>query len=111
MNEADLLTALRRADKLLGWMTQYIGQMAPGDYADCYRDLNEHYIFMASLPKQDSIEEPTMTRTERQSFIAYLRQCTDRQVEGVYRKEKDAGREEYADLAESEARARNITLD
>ena len=45
----ELIGALRRADKLIQWMSAYIGKMAPGNYADCFRDLNEHGIFMDQL--------------------------------------------------------------
>lgn len=41
--------ALERADRLLTWMMQYIGQMAPGEYSDCYVDLNAHCIHMHNL--------------------------------------------------------------
>ena len=45
----ELTAALQRADKLIRWMSSYIGNMAPGDYAECYRDLNEHGMFMDRL--------------------------------------------------------------
>lgn len=38
--------ALERADRLIAWMSRYIGKMAPGDYGDCYADLNAHYLFI-----------------------------------------------------------------
>lgn len=41
-------------------------------------------------------------------FNAYLHQCTDSQVHGVYLKEKSAGREEYAALAANEAIKRGL---
>ena len=44
-------------------------------------------------------------------FSGYLRNCTDRQVQGVYDKEKTAGREPYAELAINEAHRRGINLD
>lgn len=44
--------ALIRADKLIRWMAKYIGQMAPGDYADCFADLNRHFIYMDELKKE-----------------------------------------------------------
>jgi hypothetical protein len=44
------LRAFKRANRLIEWMSAYIGQMAPGDYGDCYSDLNLHGIFMAGLP-------------------------------------------------------------
>ena len=51
-----------------------------------------------------------MTSKDRIEFRLYLRQCTDRQVQGVYDKEKEAGRNEYAELAKDEAAQRGITL-
>jgi hypothetical protein len=38
--------ALERADRLIAWMSKYIGQMAPGDYGECYAELNQHHLFM-----------------------------------------------------------------
>lgn len=43
-------------------------------------------------------------------FAAYLRGCTDRQVRGFWEKEKEAGRDGYAALAETEAVKRGIDL-
>lgn len=54
-------------------------------------------------------DEPT--EQDRAEARAYLRMCTDRQVQGVYDKERAAGREVYAELAEAEAERRGITLD
>lgn len=53
----------------------------------------------------------SMTKSERADFRGYLRQCTDRQVQGVYDKERAAGREEETELAEAEAERRGITLE
>lgn len=39
-------------------------------------------------------------------FASYLRACTDAQVQGVYDKEKAAGREVYTALARAEASRR-----
>lgn len=44
-------------------------------------------------------------------FSAYLKNCTDRQVQGVYDKEMAAGRRIYAQLAVADAERRGITLD
>jgi hypothetical protein len=44
-------------------------------------------------------------------FNGYLANCTDDQVRGVYEKERDAGREEYAELARTEANRRGIVLE
>lgn len=52
-----------------------------------------------------------MTAQEKTNFKAYLRNCTDAQVQVVYDKEKAAGREEEMELAIAEAERRGITLD
>lgn len=44
-------------------------------------------------------------------YMAYLKICTDRQVQGCYEKEKAAGREDYAALCEIEADNREIHLE
>jgi hypothetical protein len=49
MDQTELEAALLRADKLIEWMSGYIGNMAPGAYGDCFRDLNDHFIFMQGL--------------------------------------------------------------
>lgn len=51
-----------------------------------------------------------MTNKDRKEFIAYLRACTDSQVEGVYEKERMARRFDYAQLAAEEAARRGIEL-
>jgi hypothetical protein len=49
-----------------------------------------------------------MTARERSEFKEYLRNCTDRQVQGVLDKEKTAGRRNYADLAQDELERRGL---
>lgn len=44
-------------------------------------------------------------------FRGFLRNATDRQVQGIYDKEKRAGRDAFAELAVSEAEHRGIFLD
>ena len=44
-------------------------------------------------------------------FSSFLRNATDRQVQGIYDKEKRAGRDDYAELAVAEAKRRDIELD
>jgi hypothetical protein len=44
-------------------------------------------------------------------FRGFLGQATDRQVQGIYDKEKSAGRDDYAELAIAEAERRGIILD
>ena len=52
-----------------------------------------------------------MTASDIREFTGYLRNCTDRQVRGVYEKEREAGRDDYAELARIEADRRELTLD
>jgi hypothetical protein len=51
------------------------------------------------------------SESDERDFRAYLEQCTDSQVRGVYEKERDARRTSYAELARQEAARRNVTLD
>jgi hypothetical protein len=44
-------------------------------------------------------------------FRGFLQQATDRQVQGIYDKERRAGRDDYAELAVAEAERRGIFLD
>lgn len=44
-------------------------------------------------------------------FRGFLRNATDRQVQGIYDKEKGAGRDDYAELAVAEAERRGIFLE
>lgn len=52
-----------------------------------------------------------LTKQDRQEFAAYLRNCTDAQVQGVWDKEHQAGRLNYRALAELEALRRGIELE
>lgn len=49
-----------------------------------------------------------MNEQDKIEFNAYLAACTDRQVYGVYDKEKAAGREDYAELAMAELKKRGL---
>lgn len=49
-----------------------------------------------------------MTKRDREEFIAFLRNCTDRQVIGVLEKERAAGRRGYTNLAKAEAERRGL---
>lgn len=51
-----------------------------------------------------------MSRRDRTEFNAYLRICTDLQVFGVIRKERDANRRDYLALAIAEAKSRGLSL-
>jgi hypothetical protein len=53
----------------------------------------------------------TISAQDIREFQQYLDNCTDTQVLGVFRKETDAGREEYAELAHLEAIRRGIAND
>lgn len=54
-----------------------------------------------------------MNAKDMREFNAYLRQCTDAQVRGVYEKEKNRGGDgdEYAELARAEADRRGVELE
>jgi hypothetical protein len=52
-----------------------------------------------------------MTAQDMKEFRSYLKVCTDAQVQGVYDKETEAGREDYAELAVAEAEMRQLDLD
>lgn len=52
-----------------------------------------------------------MTGKDEAEFRAYLRNCTDRQVQGVYDKEKAAGRMDYAAMAVEEAGRRGFDVE
>ena len=52
-----------------------------------------------------------MTASEMREFSAYLRNCTDAQVQGCHDKEHAAGRSDYEELCLMEAERRGITLD
>jgi len=52
-----------------------------------------------------------MTDKDRSEFIAYLANCTLRQVEGVYEKEMDANRRDYAQLAADEMAKRGYEFE
>lgn len=51
-----------------------------------------------------------MTHKDKDEFRAYLRQCTDAQVQGVWEKEHRAKRHDYAELAKDEGYRRNIHI-
>lgn len=51
-----------------------------------------------------------MTQKDKTEFKAYLRNCSDEQVQGVYEKERDARRRDYAELAKDEGYRRNIHI-
>lgn len=53
----------------------------------------------------------TLTARDIREFNAYLANCTPRQVQGVYDKEKEAGRDAYVALVEAEAQKRGICLE
>lgn len=44
-------------------------------------------------------------------FRGFLRNASDSQVQGIYEKERRAGRDDYAELASAEAERRGISLD
>lgn len=68
----------------------------------------------AALAREQAAREETARGPSLQDireFRGFLRQASDRQVQEIFDKETAAGREEYADLAREEARARGIYLE
>lgn len=51
-----------------------------------------------------------MTAEEQRQFEMYLQNCSDAQLQGVFEKERAAGRQEEVKLVRQEARARGICL-
>lgn len=49
-----------------------------------------------------------MTKKDKTEFNAYLKNCTDRQLEGVLEKERSAGRTEYVALTKQEMELRGL---
>ncbi len=52
-----------------------------------------------------------LSAQDLREFRGFLRNATDRQVQGIYEKETRAGRDDYAELAVAEAESRGIELD
>jgi hypothetical protein len=70
-SEAELKAALLRADKLIQWMSQGIGRLAPGSYSAASKDYNEHCIFMHNLddrvdPDAASVREAVVDDSVKQ---------------------------------------------
>lgn len=53
VQKTQMREALDRADRLVQWMSNYIGKMAPGAYHNCIVDLNEHGLFMEALKRAE----------------------------------------------------------
>lgn len=54
---------------------------------------------------------PGVSAQDIRDFRGFLRNASDSQVQGIYDKERSAGRDEYAELALAEAENRGIALD
>lgn len=73
--QAELAEAFERACKLIRFMGDYVGQMAPGDYDNFYADLNAHWGFeegqkWAIDDVQASIAKPIeVTREMEREFL------------------------------------------
>ena len=52
-----------------------------------------------------------MNSQDREEFKLYLKACSHSQVQGVFDKERNAGRDDYVELARDEAERRGITLE
>jgi hypothetical protein len=74
-----------------------------GDGGDPRRDPKQ-----APNERMEAVAEQKLSAREIREFTAYLRNCTDAQVRGVYEKERAAGREPYVQLAFDESERREI---
>lgn len=54
---------------------------------------------------------PGISSQDIREFRGFLQNATDRQIQGIYDKETEAGRDEYAELAVGEAERRGIHLE
>lgn len=52
-----------------------------------------------------------MTRKDMIEFTMFLKQASDRQIQGIYDKEASAGRWEYVGLVLQEALIREVEID
>lgn len=50
----------------------------------------------------------TLSKKDTHEFNLYLQNCTNNQVFGVLEKEEDAGRSDYAELAQNELTRRGL---
>jgi len=66
-----------------------------------------------SLPQRQSGSSARsgVSAQDIRDFRGFLSNASDAQVQGIYEKERSAGREEYAELAVAEAEKRGISLD
>ena len=62
-------------------------------------------------PSSSRSHHSTISASDIREFRGFLRNATDRQIQGIYDKEKRAGRDEYAELAIAEALRRGLVLE
>jgi hypothetical protein len=55
VTNGDLISAINRANRLIEWMSAYVGRMCPGNYHDCYAEMNEHGLFMQRHGKREAL--------------------------------------------------------
>lgn len=69
------------------------------------------HVFVQVPEIEDKPTVPELfSASDLRDFSVYLSNCTDTQINGVYEKERAAGRTMYVILAEQEAQRRNIKL-
>jgi hypothetical protein len=76
---------------------------------------SENYLEVGGIPDEDeeddlpdSPQSSAITAKDIREFNGYLRNCTDKQVRGVFEKEKLAARWGYVELAKQELLKRNL---
>lgn len=65
----------------------------------------------ANTATQESISSGSVSARDIWEFAAFVRGVSDRQLHGVYEKEKRAGRDEYVEVTRDEAVRRGVDLD
>jgi hypothetical protein len=89
---------IARAEEMHDWLRE--------TYGDEYG-----HVARASSGRHHATIHHAVTAKDIREFRGFLRNATDRQVQGIYDKEKRAGRDEYVELAIAEAARRGIELD
>src|SRR6187455_1968333 len=82
-----------------------------GKYADLAVSEAERRGIDLDIDDEDDEDNDEPSAEDLREFRGFLRNATDRQVQGIYDKEHGAGREAYADLAVEEADRRGIDLE
>lgn len=93
---------IANADEMHGWLRATYGS----EYGLAGRRSSH------ATRRSSQVSRPQgLTARDIREFQGFLRNATDSQVQGIYDKERSAGRDEYAELARAEAEGRGIVPD